>query len=126
MSWDSRETFLYRLYSKEGRLIYIGISNAWHHRMQEHRRSQPWWDEVEHVFTISFPDRRSALVAEEAAIKSERPAYNIVHTSSSEWWSAPNWTCDACACPAHLMGKNWFADTDFDQVLLRIGGRADA
>jgi hypothetical protein len=206
--WNSQETFLYRLFDEDGVLLYIGISNAWQHRMQEHRRTQPWWDQVAHVFPISFPDRRSALDAEARAIRRERPLHNIVHASAELPGTAPTWFCDYCgertpdgylfvpdgdsqrfyaekeswearhdrpgdglrllsatdlasypagirwsvacwdciegdsslkACDysvalstattweellgwaAHLMGKTWFADSDFDDVLRRVG-----
>lgn len=99
MTWNSQETFLYRLYSVRGELLYIGISNAWQHRMQEHSRHQLWWSEVAHVFPISFPDRHSALAAEERAIKTERPRYNIVHSTRDDalLGTTPEWVCDDCA-----------------------------
>lgn len=82
MTQDSRprRTPLYRLYNAQNRLIYIGIT--WQRlpaRMAEHASEQPWWDEVDHATAVWYESREEAAAAERAAIKAERPLYNIIH-----------------------------------------------
>lgn len=68
---------LYRIFDIDGRLLYVGISIDAKRRMWQHSISQPWWDEVENVLAERFDTRRAAAKAEERAIRSERPLYNI-------------------------------------------------
>jgi hypothetical protein len=45
--------------------------------MDHHRTDKPWWPEVEHVIATFVGPRRTALVMERDAIRSEMPAHNI-------------------------------------------------
>lgn len=74
---------LYRLYDANGRLLYIGKTiNHWTGRMSEHRNIQPWWHEVAQVRLEPYLTDHELSAAEIAAIKSERPRYNVVHNRS--------------------------------------------
>lgn len=70
---------LYRFYDSTGQLLYIGITNRIPRRLDEHGEEKPWYLEVADVKVEHHPDRHAALSAEKAAIKTERPKYNIVH-----------------------------------------------
>jgi predicted GIY-YIG superfamily endonuclease len=72
-------TTLYRLYSEQGELLYVGISVRVEQRMYEHSQSKWWWLEVEHQVLTQCPTRREALELEELAIKGEKPKFNITH-----------------------------------------------
>lgn len=66
--------YLYRLWSDDDRLVYVGVSTRLRARLRAHRRRWPdlWcrasWDE--------HPDAASMLAAERAAIRDEDPALN--------------------------------------------------
>jgi len=72
---------LYRFFSADGQLLYIGISLNAATRADDHRRHQPWWPDavrmtVEHLGDVT---RRDALQAERTAIAMERPLHNIIY-----------------------------------------------
>lgn len=69
---------LYRMYGPKGELLYVGITFGVVQRLRGHRGSQPWWPEVATIKLEHFANRQDALVAEAAAIKAERPLYNIL------------------------------------------------
>jgi predicted GIY-YIG superfamily endonuclease len=75
---------LYRIYADpDGEaLLYIGISASWPRRMTQHQTSKDWFGETGRVDVEAYPDRASALAAEEAAIKAEKPLYNIIHNTA--------------------------------------------
>ena len=74
------QTALYRLFSAEDALLYVGISNNFGQRWRQHARTQPWWSERRRMATVWFDSRPDAEAAEEAAIKTEHPKYNKQHT----------------------------------------------
>ena len=76
-------TTLYRLFSAEGELLYIGISVRVEQRMYEHSQSKWWWPEVEHQLLTRCTTRRDALELEEIAIRTENPKYNVTHKKIS-------------------------------------------
>jgi prophage antirepressor-like protein len=69
---------LYRFYTADGELLYIGISWQVATRMGSHRATQRWWQNVAVVRFEWYPDRESAVVAEKKAIQTERPRCNIM------------------------------------------------
>lgn len=72
-------TALYRHYDATGQLLYVGISNDYARRTDEHAASKPWWSEVAETRVEHFPSRKDALAAERRAIASEAPLYNVQH-----------------------------------------------
>ncbi len=75
-----RHTALYRLLSKSGRLLYVGISGNPDSRWGTHSNNQPWWEEVADRKIEWFDSREAASAAEVKAIKEERPLYNKQHS----------------------------------------------
>ena len=73
----SVRTAIYRLYSADGTLLYVGMSNDPDRRFGEHADSQPWWAEVR-KFEVGtwYPSRSAAAEAERVAIRSEQPKHN--------------------------------------------------
>jgi hypothetical protein len=69
--------WLYRLYAADGELLYIGISGTLGSRLDHHRSKKPWWPQVDHAIATFVGPRRTALVMERDAIRSEMPAHNI-------------------------------------------------
>lgn len=87
------ETQLYRHFSSDGKLLYIGISLSTPGRLAQHKEHSHWFKDIARVEIERFPDRPTALIAESAAISRERPAWNIHHKrpenapkeDTSEW-----------------------------------------
>lgn len=72
-------TVLYRLRDNAGALLYVGISDRWSRRMDEHERKQPWWPAVAHAELTTYRTRQEAVSAEREAIRNEKPRHNVVH-----------------------------------------------
>lgn len=67
---------VYRAFSKNNDLLYIGVTQNLKSRVSTHKSSKEWWLEVDRIDEESFDDRISALKAEVVAIKLENPKYN--------------------------------------------------
>lgn len=78
----SAPTALYRLFGDDDVLLYIGVAKTFGVRWHQHTQSQPWWPEVRRQTIDWHPSRAAAEDAERAAIKAERPKYNVVHNSA--------------------------------------------
>lgn len=70
---------LYRFFDSNGALLYVGITLSPPQRFAQHRSSKWWWTRVACIELDSFPTRAAVLVAEQSAIESERPRYNVLH-----------------------------------------------
>lgn len=75
---------LYRHYSADGELLYIGITARVPDRFAAHSRLSPWWSDVTRIEIATYPTRESVLRAEAEAIQAERPRYNIRHKAEPE------------------------------------------
>jgi predicted GIY-YIG superfamily endonuclease len=71
-------TALYRHFNSEGVLLYIGVSMTITGRMARHETDAVWFREIDHIKLQWFGSRSAALMAEEHAIKTEKPLYNVV------------------------------------------------
>jgi predicted GIY-YIG superfamily endonuclease len=73
-------TQIYRHFSGDGTLLYVGISSSVSWRLLAHQRNAGWWKDVRTV-TISAPfiTRAEALAAEAEAIRIELPKFNQQH-----------------------------------------------
>jgi len=74
---DGAAALIYRLFDDEGELLYIGCTVHPRKRFHSHRRRQPWWDEVADSELMWYPSVEAAAVAEQQAIRTEQPIYNI-------------------------------------------------
>lgn len=73
--------WLYRIYDgpKGKRLLYVGVTNSLPRRMSQHLRDKEWFPDDGRITFEMYDDRTSVLAAEEAAIRKERPLYNVQH-----------------------------------------------
>jgi predicted GIY-YIG superfamily endonuclease len=78
------EYALYRTYSKDGTLLYIGQSNSWPRRMKEHSRHSDWFEYVADVKIERHSSKSELDEAERQAIVVEKPIHNITHNSGQE------------------------------------------
>lgn len=69
---------VYRVWSDEDELLYVGVSMSPTSRIAQHANFQPWWTDVARVTLEHFPTREAAAAAERQAIASENPEHNIV------------------------------------------------
>src|SRR6267154_1953762 len=68
---------LYRHFSKDGKLLYIGITTHESGRRKQHQVEAKWFAEIANVEVVEFETREQAAEAERAAIASEAPLFNI-------------------------------------------------
>ena len=73
---------LYRFFSEDGALLYVGITARPWERWKQHRQDKPWWSDVATITLESFDTRDAVSAAEAAAIKSEHPRYNVMLSES--------------------------------------------
>lgn len=100
---------LYRHYSIAGDLLYIGCSMRFLDRTAQHSGNASWFNDVATITLQHFESARAALIAEEVAIKAERPMHNFAHNPDAirkprrKWPTNPHPQLDAL----HLLtGRN--------------------
>jgi hypothetical protein len=82
-------TDLYRHFDANGTLLYVGISLSAIGRLQAHKGSSHWSNNIARVTIENFPTREMALAAEVRAIQSERPLHNVVHAGQASMPTVP-------------------------------------
>lgn len=79
---------LYRFFNDDDELLYIGITLNVSSRFRGHARDKPWWTEVHRITLEHYADRPTVLVAEAAAIRAEKPRYNVAHNPGPRYQPA--------------------------------------
>jgi predicted GIY-YIG superfamily endonuclease len=74
---DGDPTAVYRLFSADGTLLYVGVTRDIAVRFSSHEQDKRWWPQVARKTMTWYGSRDEALTAEDAAIAAESPAYNI-------------------------------------------------
>lgn len=67
---------LYRMFDRDGLLLYVGISKHAIRRFDQHGREKQWWTAVDRITVEHFPSRAALEHAERVAIRSEAPMHN--------------------------------------------------
>lgn len=70
-------TDLYRVFDKDGRLLYLGMSFSALSRFGQHLEKSPWAPQATRIHIEKLPDERAARTAEMRAISTEKPQFNI-------------------------------------------------
>lgn len=73
---------LYRLWTPDARLLYVGVTTRLRQRLRTHQRH--FGTEMKSATWQEFPDSASMLAAEAAAIRDECPAINKIGTDGPE------------------------------------------
>lgn len=73
------KTAVYRFYDRNGKLLYVGITNNVERRIAQHLVDKPWAHQIVRRSVEVYSSRDAALAAERRAIRRERPKYNIAH-----------------------------------------------
>lgn len=74
-----KATVLYRHFSADGVLLYVGISGRVWVRNDEHLWLSGWFSEVSQITLERFSTRAEAVEAEREAILNEKPRFNVQH-----------------------------------------------
>lgn len=69
--------FVYRMYSSDNELLYVGETCNIRSRLKAHMKDKPWWNDITSIRVDSYVDRKSGKLAEAIAIRDECPKYNI-------------------------------------------------
>lgn len=64
---------LYRMFSADGDLLYVGISVSLPMRLKQHEREKPWWSTVTVITAQHFATRDEVVIAELEAIRERQP-----------------------------------------------------
>ncbi|MGX9855758.1 hypothetical protein ACR03S_10015 [Limimaricola variabilis] len=71
-------THLYRHFSSDGDLLYVGVSLSTVARLAQHRLYSGWFEDIARVEIEKFSSREAALAAEAIAVRTERPRCNVM------------------------------------------------
>jgi len=74
---------LYRHFSSDGSLLYVGISISAARRLGEHQ-SSPWARQIAHVTIEWLRSREEAIARESYAIRHEKPKFNIAYGACND------------------------------------------
>lgn len=96
---NNRAACVYRLYSADEQLLYVGVAVDPDNRLKEHRRTKRWFDQV-HSWRLAWMASESdAYAAEARAIHMEGPRYNGTHNDD---WSEDKAALGHLLCPGVL------------------------
>lgn len=88
---------LYRMFDRDGVLLYVGITNNPKVRFKSHSKSQSWWDQVVNITVKTYPSREALADAEQKAIRCEAPLYNVaLRAIDTPLPSSPARRCPTC------------------------------
>ncbi len=82
--WD-RPTFVYRFFAADDVLLYVGISDDWKNRCEQHRARAPWYQMATYLTVEQYENRRLAFAAESWALAYEDPKWN----TEAQWKWCP-------------------------------------
>lgn len=68
---------LYRFYTAEDDLLYVGITCNPAGRFREHRGSKDWWYLVSRIELEHLDSRIALMAAERRAVAAENPIFNV-------------------------------------------------
>lgn len=75
---------VYRVYDRDGALLYVGATVNVFKRMREHKRYARWWPLADEASVTTYEDRTMARHVEAVAIRDERPRFNVTRELSEE------------------------------------------
>jgi excinuclease UvrABC nuclease subunit len=76
---DTRNFHIYRMFDKDGVLLYIGMSKNALFRLIEHSTMRGWGDEIYSLTIERVGKKIDAIKREKEAIFNEKPKYNKKH-----------------------------------------------
>lgn len=82
---DNLPHYVYRHYSAEGVLLYVGCTVDPKTRSLGHQQNSWWFSQSARVRLTIYPNRLHALRVERDAIAAERPLWNVRHQNFASW-----------------------------------------
>lgn len=78
---------VYVLRDRAGTVLYVGVTSALKQRLATHKRTQPWWSDVDPGQTTATPPApwEDAITAEERFIRTLRPLHNKRRSNGSPY-----------------------------------------
>ena len=80
-SLKNNKTALYRHFSADGELLYVGISLSVLQRIGQHSKHSSWFNRIARISIENFDSREEAKLAEQRVIESEKPFFNVHHNT---------------------------------------------
>ena len=74
---------LYRIFDKDGNLLYVGATTNPALRFDAHAKAQPWWPEAATITLQHCFDWDELYTEEIEAIRTESPKYNELHADTA-------------------------------------------
>jgi len=85
-------TYVYRLFDRQQRLIYVGATAHPEVRIDVHRKGIWWGPQIHRIKLKVYPNRTAATDAEKEAIRTEHPRWNInLRTWGNTGWTRENY-----------------------------------
>lgn len=81
---DIDRTAVYRMFSRQGDLLYVGITKSLAARLGQHDTGKDWYHLVDSIKLAHYPTRDQARRAEIMAIQKESPAFNIADRAEGD------------------------------------------
>ena len=78
-----RPVFLYRMFDYSNTLLYVGISQSFFNRVDQHAADKDWFSDVDRITAERFSTRQEALMHEKQAIQHEKPIHNKMHNGDN-------------------------------------------
>ena len=116
---------LYRLFNKEGQLLYVGQSINFGNRVRTHRKVQDWWVDVSFILLENYETLIDLKRAEIQAIISEKPLENIQNNGLMGAYSPKTLRTNICQnCGKFFKKSNRFQEccSDYCDVTWTLAG----
>lgn len=97
----SDRTALYRHWDEEDNLLYVGVSLSAVARLSDHMANSRWAPDIAKVTVEYYGSRPDALAAEQKAIETEAPAYNVIYNRPHQ----PAQCCGPDAYPGRVFKR---------------------
>lgn len=114
VSSERDSTDLYRHFSADGELLYVGISLSAVVRLAGHRNTSHWFRQIASVTVEKFATRQEAERAERLAIEREKPRHNLARVNVAD--SERRKAAEREKRQRRTIGKERVNDADADYV----------
>lgn len=95
---------VYRLYTEDGELIYVGLTNDPARRIGEHANMKAWWRHAAFVALDHYPTRGAAYLREKRLIQEHTPRGNTAHVRPAEADGPPCSNCGQAPIDVQVRG----------------------
>jgi len=108
--------YVYRIFDRTGRLIYVGCSHDPETRMYTHRRIMWWAPQIARIKMTVHPSKDAGHLTERSIIDTENPRWNV----KGKWANRNNWSRDDAADYLKALTLHPDAGGDFSDRRIRM------